>query len=83
MKTDKKVINYFPGDFPKHKILCALSKKGSPRTLVIATEDKDEWFIDCIEIKTKSGEVMHVESIIEKDWKSRKDWYEISGWKEK
>lgn len=57
-------------------------KKRSPHTLVFLTEDPEEWFIDCIEYKSKSGVVIHDDIIIMKDMPDWIDWHKRLEWEE-
>lgn len=77
------MIKHYPTDYPKHKIVKSFSKSRSPRTLLFITNDKDEWFIEVIEIKTKTGEVANREgTIIAKDMPHWIKWLDGIGWKE-
>ena len=82
-KTEKKEITHFPKDYPKFKIIKTFKKSRSPRTRIFATNDKDGWFIDVFEIKTRTGEVADNEGWITK--KDMSDWithYKNLGWEE-
>lgn len=74
---------YFPDDFPNFKIVKKFKKSKSSRTRIFATEDPDEWFIDVLEIKTKTGEVVDEEGwITERDVEEWADWFSRLGWEE-
>lgn len=82
-KKKKKVTKYYPQDFKGYKVIKEFKKPRSPRTRLFLTNDPDKWFIDVIEIKTKTGEVTDEEGwIIERDVKGWSDWYNRLGWKE-
>jgi hypothetical protein len=79
----KKPTTYFPKDYPDFKIIKKFKKGRSPRTRLFITNDPDEWFIDVIEIKTKSGEVTDEEGwVIRKDLDDWTEWYKRLKWEE-
>ena len=81
-KTKKETL-YFPKDYPKYKIVKVFRKTRSPRTRIFATNDKEGWFIDTFEIKTRTGEVVDNEGwITEKDMADWTTWYAGQGWEE-
>lgn len=83
MAKNKKERKYFPKDFPGFKIVKKFNKSRSPRTRLFACGDPCQWFIDVLEINTKTGEVVDDEGwIIEKDVETWADWYDSLGWKE-
>jgi hypothetical protein len=69
-------------EFSSYKELERFKKKRSPHTLVFLTNDPDEWFIDCIEYRSKSGVVIHDDLIIAKDLLDWIRWHKSMGWKE-
>ena len=82
-KKQKEKPKYFPTDYSNHKIVKQFRKHRSPRTRLFLTNDPDEWFIDVVEIKTKTGEVTDDEGwIIEKDLDTWTSWYNGLGWEE-
>lgn len=81
MAKKKKQLKQFPEDFSDFKIIKKFRKHRSPRTRIFATNDPEEWFIDVLEIKTKTGEVTDEEGwILEKDVETWVDWYKRLGW---
>jgi len=83
MAKKTKQITYFPKDYPNFKVLKKFTKPRSPRTRIFATADPEGWFIDVIEIKTRTGEVVDEEGwIIEKDMPEWSNWYKNLGWEE-
>ena len=67
MARKKKEIQYI-SEFDNHKKICQLNKPRSPRTLLFCTEDlPDEWLIDVVEYKTKSGEMLDTYYITSKE----------------
>jgi hypothetical protein len=76
--TTKK---YFPKDYPGFKLIKKFNKPRSPRTRMFACGDPDGWFIDVMEIQTKTGQVMDEEGwITERDVKQWTEWYKRLGW---
>lgn len=68
-------------NFKKHKVLYKLSKSRSPNSVMICTDDiPDEWLIDVVEYRTKSGVVTGLSTIIAKDLQRKIDWYVDNGW---
>ena len=57
--ADKRNIS----DFSKYKQLYKLKKKRSPQVLVFLQGPKDDWLIDVIKYKNKTGEVVHMSLI--------------------
>jgi len=56
MAYKKKKVTQNISDFDNHKKICELKKAHSPATILFCTEDlPDEWLIDVLEYKTKSG----------------------------
>lgn len=83
MAKTTKTKKYYPADFSKYKVVKKFNKPRSPRTRLFVTNDPDKWFIDVIEIKTKTGEVTDEEGwIIEKDLNDWTVWYNRLGWEE-
>ena len=78
----KSKIDRNISDYSSHKKLLEMKKPKSPHSLVFMTKDKDGWFINCVEYKTKSGIVAHDELIIEKDMKQWIEWHKRLGWQE-
>jgi len=79
-KVEEKVIKNI-SEFSDYKEIAKFEKPRSPRTLVFLTNDPDEWFIDIIYYKTKSGIVTTEEYIIAKDLPDWIRWKEGLGWK--
>lgn len=53
-KKEKKIKNI--QEFDTYKKICQLNKPHSPMTMLFCTNDlPDEWLIDVVEYKTKSG----------------------------
>jgi hypothetical protein len=69
-------------EFASYKELARFKKKRSPHSVVFVTEDPEGWFIHCVEYKTKSGEVMYDDYIIEKDMNDWLTWHKNLGWEE-
>ena len=67
-------------EYSRYKELSRFKKPRSPHTLVFMTEDPEEWFIYCIEYRTKSGEVVHDSLIIAADLDQWIGWHEGMGW---
>jgi len=83
MAKKKRQTKYFPQDFPNFKIIKKFRKHRSPRTRLFACGDPDGWFIDVLEIKTKTGEVTDEEGwITEKQVEGWTSWYKNLGWEE-
>ncbi|MBW3020870.1 hypothetical protein KY334_06245 [Candidatus Woesearchaeota archaeon] len=79
----KKTIKYFPKDYEGFKVIKSFRKKRSPRTRLFVCGDPDGWFIDSIEIKTRTGEVVDDEGwITERQVEDRSKWYNSLGWLE-
>ena len=68
-------------DFSAYKELLRFKKERSPHTLVFLTNDPEEWFIDVIHYRTKSGVVTRDDYIIDKDKSNWIKWHEEMGWK--
>ena len=69
-------------EFSAYKVLGRMKKKRSPHSILICTEDPEEWFIDFVEYRTKSGVVMHDDFIIAKDLPGWISWHKNLGWEE-
>jgi len=69
-------------DFSAYKKLLRFEKERSPHTLVFLTNDPEEWFINVIHYRTKSGVITRDDYIIAKDIPDWIKWYEGMGWKE-
>lgn len=67
-------------EYSKYKELSRYKKFRSPHTLVFMTNDPEEWFINCIEYRTKSGIVVHDSLIIASDFKQWSEWHQRMGW---
>ena len=66
-----------------YKVLKKFTKPRSPRTRLFLCNDPDGWFIDVLELKTKTGEVTDNEGwITEKDLEQWCDWHANMGWVE-
>jgi hypothetical protein len=64
----KKKITQNITDFDKYKKICELKKTHSPITILFCTEDlPDEWLIDVVEYRTKSGVVSDTYYVTSKD----------------
>ena len=64
----KKKITQNITDFENHKKFCGLKKAHSPITILFCTEDfPDEWLIDVVEYRTKSGDVTETYYITSKE----------------
>jgi len=80
-KKEKKL--FFPEDYPGYKILKKFNKPRSPRTRLFTTHDEEGWFIDVMEMMTKSKQIVSDDGwIIEKDVPHWTLWYENLGWTE-
>jgi len=76
-----KEITYYPKDYANFKLIKQFRKPRSPRTRLFICNDPDGWFIDVIEIKTKTGEVVDNEGwITKKDLDGWSNWYKNLGW---
>ncbi len=74
-------IKHYPKDFEDFKLIKLFRKPRSPRTRIFTCNDPDGWFIDVIEIKTKTGEVVDEEGwITNRDVDQWTEWYERLGW---
>ena len=83
MEKKTKSILYFPKDYPGFKLIKQFKKPRSPRTRLFACGDPEGWFIDVMEIKTRTGEVIDNDGwITERDIKQWTEWYETLGWEE-
>ena len=49
-------------------------------SIYFMTDDPEEWFINCIEYRTKSGIVVHDSLIIAADLKQWVEWHQRMGW---
>jgi len=79
----QKTILYYPKDYPGSKIIKKFKKPRSPRTRIFACSDPDGWFIDVLDIKTRTGEVADDEGwITAKDIPQWVSWYKNLGWEE-
>lgn len=67
-------------EFSEYKELFRMKKKKSPHSLVFITNDKEGWWVHCIEYKTKSGIIAHDDYIIAKDMKDWINWHKNMGW---
>lgn len=54
-------------DFKKHSVLHTLTKKRSPIVIKFLLEDGEDWLVDVVRYKRKSGEVTKEQVIILKD----------------
>lgn len=69
-------------DYSSYKVLYELTKKRSPRAMLLVTDKDDDWLVTVIEYKKKTGEVIRSPMIIKPDIEVRlstliKDGYEI------
>lgn len=78
-KKPKEIKNI--SDFSSYKELAKFKKEKSYQTLVFLTNDPEEWLIDVIYYRTKSGVVTHESCIIAKDMPDWIKWQERIGWK--
>jgi len=82
-KKEPKPKTFFPQDYPGFKVIKTFKKLRSPRTKMFATGEKDGWFVDVFELKSRTGEVVDNEGWITKtqveEWTS---WYKNMGWEE-
>jgi hypothetical protein len=63
----KKASNHI-SHYDDYKVLARLTKPKSPITVLFCTHDlPDEWLIDMIEYRTKTGEVTFCPGILGKD----------------
>lgn len=77
----KKETRYYPTDFPNINFEVKFRKPRSPRTRILSCSDKDEWFVDVLEIMTKTGKVVDDEGwITMKDIPQWTGWYKNLGW---
>lgn len=67
-------------EYSKYKELSRFKKSRSPHSLVFMTDDPEEWFINCIEYRTKNGMVVHDSLIIASDMEQWIGWHEGMGW---
>jgi len=74
-KKEEKISKY--NSFKK---IIELSKSHSPNSVLVCTDDEDEWFIDIVEYRTKSQVITNISTIIKKDLQDRLDWYYKNGW---
>jgi hypothetical protein len=59
MAYKKKKETVLISEFDKYKKICQLRKSHSPITILFCTKDlPDEWLIDVVEYKTRSGVVV-------------------------
>ena len=64
----KKKETHLISEFDKYKKICELTKARSPVTILFCTEDlPDEWLIDVVEYRTKSGVITETYMITSKD----------------
>ena len=54
-------------DFHKYKVIKTLKKKRSPYKISFLLEPKEDWLIDVVKYKNKSGEVTHMSLITAND----------------
>jgi hypothetical protein len=79
----EKITLYYPKDFPGSRIIKKFKKPRSPRTKILACSDKDNWFVDVLDLKTRTGEVADDEGwITMKDVPQWVTWYKNLGWDE-
>jgi hypothetical protein len=78
-----KKKTYYPDDYPGAVIVKKFNKPRSPRTRIFSCSDPDNWFVDVLEIKSKTKEVVDDEGwITMKDVDDWTDWYKRLGWEE-
>ena len=59
MKKKKEKKTKYISEFNNYKKICQLNKHHSPITILFCTDDlPDEWLIDVVEYRTKSGVVV-------------------------
>jgi len=79
-KKPKEIQNV--SDFVEFKELLRMKKPRSPHSILFCTDDfPDEWFIQCVEYRSKSGVVVHDDCINSKDMPQWVSWHENMGWK--
>jgi len=78
-KEVEKIVKNI-SEFSDYKEIAKFTKPRSPRSLIFLTKDPEEWFIDVIYYKTKSGEVIKENCIIAKDLSDWFRWKEGLGW---
>jgi len=69
-------------EFAGYKELLRMKKPRSPHSILFCTEDPEEWFVNCVEYKSKSGKVVHDDFIIMKDMPGWVSWHKNLGWNE-
>lgn len=74
-KKEEKISKY--NSFKK---IIELTKAHSPNSVLVCTDDEDEWFIDIVEYRSKSQVITNISTIINKDLQDRLDWYYKNGW---
>ncbi len=66
--------------YSKHKILVAMTKPRSAFSIYFTIEDpSDDWLINVVRFKTKSGEIVEECMIIKPDFETRIESYEKDG----
>lgn len=66
--------------YSKHKILVAMTKPRSAYSVYFTVEDpKDDWLINVVRFKTKTGECAHECMIIKPDLERQIESYEKDG----
>ena len=67
-------------NYKKTNILVTYKKNKSPFLITFVRDNTDDWFIDVVHHKKKSGEVTDVSRIIAKDLNNWALWKESLGW---
>lgn len=79
-KKDKVIQNI--SEFSAYKELLRMKKKRSPHSVLFCIEEKEDWFINCIEYRTKSGVIIHDDCINVKSMPGWISWHKNLGWEE-
>jgi len=79
-KKPKEIQNI--SDFADYKVIAIFEKKGSYLRRGFFTNDPEEWFLDVLHWRKKSGQITDNEGwIIAADLKDWTRWWEGLGWK--
>ena len=78
-KKEKEEV--YISSFNSYKKICELKKPRSPKTILYCTNDfPDEWLIEVVEYRTKSGLVTYNPMIIAPNLKSHMNSFEKDGY---
>ena len=79
-KTVKEKITKNISDFSEYNFIHTLTKPRSPQTIVYVVDPEDDWMVNILYYKTKTGEIVDTSVIIKPDVEHQLNHLLTLGW---